>query len=111
MFEVAKSEDTKQINAYVNGFGATKRIVLWDTILAALDRRQILVVMGHEMGHYVLGHVWKLIIILSLTILAMTYAVHRLAGALIRRHAGRFGFTELRAVASQPLGRVQVGVI
>jgi STE24 endopeptidase len=111
VFEVAKSEDTKQVNAYVNGFGATKRIVLWDTILAALDRRQILVVMGHEMGHYVLGHVWKLIILLSVTILGMTYAVHRLAGALIRRHAGRFGFTELGDVASLPLVLVLVGVI
>ena len=111
VFEVAKSEDTKQINAYVNGFGATKRIVLWDTILAALDRRQILVVMGHEMGHYVLGHVWKLIIILSLTILGMTYAVHRLSGALIRKHAARFGFTELGDVASLPLVLVLVGVI
>ena len=111
VFEVAKSEDTKAVNAYVNGFGATKRIVLWDTILKALDRPQLLVVMGHEMGHYVLGHVWKLIILLSLTILGMTYAIHRLAGALIRRHAARFGFTELGDVASLPLVLVLVGVI
>jgi Zn-dependent protease with chaperone function len=111
VFEVAKSEDTKQVNAYVNGFGATKRIVLWDTILKALDRRQLLVVMGHEMGHYVLGHVWKLIILLSLTILGMTYAIHRLAGALIRTHAARFGFTELGDVASLPLVLVLVGAV
>ena len=65
VFEVAKSEDTKALNAYVNGFGSTKRIVLWDTIIKALDRRQLLVVMGHEMGHYVLGHIWKLIGILA----------------------------------------------
>jgi STE24 endopeptidase len=111
VYEVAKSEDTKAINAYVNGFGATKRIVLWDTILKALDRPQLLVVMGHEMGHYVLGHVWKLILILSFTILGMTYAIHRLAGSLIRRHAARFGFTELGDVASLPLVLVLVGVV
>jgi Zn-dependent protease with chaperone function len=111
VFEVAKSEDTKQVNAYVNGFGATKRIVLWDTILTALDRQQLLVVMGHEMGHYVLGHVWKLILVLSLTILGMTYAVHRLAGSLIRRHAARFGFTELGDVASLPLVLLLVGAL
>jgi Zn-dependent protease with chaperone function len=111
VFEVAKSEDTKAVNAYVNGFGATKRIVLWDTILKALDRPQLLVVMGHEMGHYVLGHVWKLIILLSLTILGMTYAIHRLAGALIRKHAARFGFTELGDVASLPLVLVLVAAI
>ena len=111
VYEVAKSEDTKAVNAYVNGFGATKRIVLWDTILEALDRRQLLVVMGHEMGHYVLGHVWKLILILSITILGMTYAIHRLAGSLIRRHAARFGFTELGDVASLPLVLVLVGAV
>jgi STE24 endopeptidase len=111
VFEVAKSEDTKALNAYVNGFGATKRIVLWDTIIKALDRPQLLVVMGHEMGHYVLGHVWKLIILLSLTILGMTYAVHRLAGALIRKYQGRFGFAELGDVASLPLVLLLVGAV
>ncbi|HZI81663.1 MAG TPA: M48 family metallopeptidase [Vicinamibacterales bacterium] len=111
VFEVAKSEDTKQLNAYVNGFGATKRIVLWDTIIKALDRPQLLVVMGHEMGHYVLNHVWKLILLLSLTIFGMTYVIHRLAGALIRKHGARFGFTELGDVASLPLVLLLVGAV
>ena len=111
VFEVAKSEDTKALNAYVTGFGATKRIVLWDTILKALDRRQLLAVMGHEMGHYVLGHVWKLIILLSVTILGMLYAVHRLSGALIAKYGHRFGFTALGDVASLPLIILLVGTI
>src|SRR5678816_3119904 len=34
VFEVAKSVDTKALNAYVNGFGDTKRIVLWDTTVS-----------------------------------------------------------------------------
>jgi len=103
VFEVAKSEDTKTLNAYVNGFGRTKRIVLWDTILKALDRRQLLVVMGHEMGHYVLDHIWKLIGVLAVTICLLFYAVHRLASTLINRFSGRFGFTSLADVASLPL--------
>ena len=111
VFEVAKSEDTKALNAYVTGFGATKRIVLWDTILKALDRPQLLAVMGHEMGHYVLGHVWKLIILLSVTILGLLYAVHRLSGALIAKYGHRFGFTTLGDVASLPLIILLVGAI
>ena len=103
VFEVAKSEDTKTLNAYVNGFGRTKRIVLWDTILKALDRKQLLVVMGHEMGHYVLNHVWKLMGVLAVTISLLLYAVHRLASTLINRFSGRFGFTSLADVASLPL--------
>ena len=61
VYEVNKSVDTKTVNAYVTGFGSTKRIVLWDTMLAKLDEPEVLFVMGHEMGHYVLGHVWQLI--------------------------------------------------
>ena len=65
-----KSVDTKAVNAYVTGFGQSKRIVLWDTIIAKLERRELLFVMGHEMGHYVLGHVPKSIAFFSLLILA-----------------------------------------
>jgi len=111
VFEVAKSEDTKALNAYVNGFGATKRIVLWDTILKALDRPQLLVVMGHEMGHYVLGHVWKLILLMSAIIFGLTYAIHRVSGTLIARAGARFGFTSLGDVASLPLMLLLVGAL
>jgi Zn-dependent protease with chaperone function len=110
VYEVAKSEDTNAVNAYVAGFGATKRIVLWDTILSKLDRSQILVVMGHEMGHYVLGHIWKLILIFSVLIGAGLYAVHRTAGWLINRYHDRFGFTELSDIASLPLIIVLFGI-
>ena len=102
VFEVAKSEDTKAVNAYVAGFGATKRIVLWDTIIAKLTRPQLLVVMGHEMGHYVLGHVWKTILILSVLIVAALYAVHRASGWLIEKYRARFRFDELSDLASLP---------
>lgn len=103
VYEVEKSEDTKALNAYVTGFGATKRIVLWDTIIAKLDEDELLFVMGHEMGHYVLGHVWKTILFLSLLIIVALYAIHRTAGWLIDRFHGRFGFTGLSDVASLPL--------
>jgi Zn-dependent protease with chaperone function len=110
VFEVAKSEDTKAVNAYVAGFGSTKRIVLWDTIIAKLNRRQLLVVMGHEMGHYVLGHVWKLILILSALIVAALYAVHRASGWLIEKYRARFGFEALSDLASLPLILILFGV-
>ncbi|HZS11557.1 MAG TPA: M48 family metallopeptidase [Nitrospirales bacterium] len=59
VYQVDKSKQTKEMNAYVTGIGPSKRIVLWDTLLAKLDHDEILAVMGHEMGHYVLGHLWK----------------------------------------------------
>ena len=111
VFEVAKSEDTKALNAYVNGFGATQRIVLWDTIIKAMDRRQLLAVMGHEMGHYVLKHVWQLMAVAIASILILLYGVYRLSGALIARHSARFGFTSLADVASLPLILLLVGTM
>jgi Zn-dependent protease with chaperone function len=103
VYEVEKSEDTKALNAYVTGFGATKRIVLWDTIIAKLEEDELLFVMGHEMGHYVLGHVWKSILFFSLLIILALYAIHRTAGWLINKYHNRFGFTELSDIASLPL--------
>ena len=103
VYEVAKSEDTKVLNAYVTGFGNTKRIVLWDTTIAKLDEPELLFVMGHEMGHYVLGHVWKTILFFAAVIMATLFAIHKTAGWLIARYQDRFGFTELSDVASLPL--------
>jgi STE24 endopeptidase len=103
VYEVDKSVDTKAVNAYVTGFGRTKRIVLWDTIIARLTKRELLFVMGHEMGHYVLGHVWKSILAASTLILVTLYLAHLTAGFFLRRFAGRFGFRELSDFAALPL--------
>jgi STE24 endopeptidase len=59
VYQVDKSKQTKTLNAYVNGIGPTKRIVMWDTLLAEMTEDEVLAVMGHEMGHYVLRHMWK----------------------------------------------------
>jgi Zn-dependent protease with chaperone function len=103
VFEVNKSEDTKMLNGYVAGLLNTKRIVLWDTLTEKLNPDQVLVVMGHEMGHYVLGHTWKLVLFFSLLILVILYAVHRTAATMIDRFQHRFGFDKLSDIASLPL--------
>ena len=59
VYQVDKSKQTTEMNAYVTGLGPTNRIVMWDTLLAKMTQDEIVAVMGHEMGHYVLHHVWK----------------------------------------------------
>ncbi|HSN68398.1 MAG TPA: M48 family metallopeptidase [Thermoanaerobaculia bacterium] len=103
VYEVEKSVDTKAVNAYVTGFLDTKRIVLWDTIIAKLDRDELLFVMGHEMGHYVLKHVAQLIALSCGIIIVGLFGVHFFAGRLIAKHGPRWGFAELSDVASLPL--------
>jgi STE24 endopeptidase len=103
IFEVDKSHDTKTVNAYVTGVLGSKRIVLWDTLLARLNEKEVLFVLGHEMGHYVLGHVARSLLLLSLLVLLGLWLVHRVSGPLIARFGTRFGFDTLADVASLPL--------
>jgi len=127
VFEVDKSVDTKAVNAYVTGFLQTKRIVLWDTTIAKLNEKELLCVMGHEMGHYVLAHVVKSILLSTMVTLAGLFLVDwlgrrliaRFSGHLakkpastleeipgrpvIARFSGRLGFDQLSDVASLPL--------
>lgn len=103
VYEVDKSLDTKMVNAYVTGLGSTKRIVLWDTILARLEPDQVLFVTAHEMGHFVLGHTLIFILGATTLITVSLYLVHRVAGRLIARFSRRFGFDQLSDVASFPL--------
>ena len=103
VFEADMSVDTNAVNAYVTGLGSSKRIVLWDTLLAKLDARQVRVVMAHEMGHYVLNHVRQGLLAGFCGILAALYLVHRAANWLLRRYSDRFGFEHLSDVASLPL--------
>jgi Zn-dependent protease with chaperone function len=110
VFEVDKSVDTNAVNAYVTGFGDTKRIVLWDTILAKLEPDQVVYVMGHEMGHYALHHVVKGIGFYSLLLLAALYMIYRSAGWFVARWGGRFGFHRLHDIASLPLAMLLLGL-
>src|ERR671932_2464142 len=45
------SRRTRKVDAYVSGLGATRRVVLFDTLLARGDPRQIRLVVAHELGH------------------------------------------------------------
>lgn len=103
VFEVDKSRDTKAVNAYVTGLGQTKRIVLWDTLVEKLNHNELLFVMGHEMGHYVLGHVIRSILLIILTIPLLLYGVHFMAHTMIERFQLRWGFKQLDHIASFPL--------
>lgn len=57
IFEMDASRKTPAVNAYMTGFGSTKRIVVWDTTIRALTPPQIQTVFAHELGHYALHHI------------------------------------------------------
>lgn len=57
MFLMKASEKVTTLNAYVTGFGPSKRVVVWDTTIQHATTPETLFVFGHEMGHYVLNHI------------------------------------------------------
>jgi len=59
IFEVDASSRTNAVDAYVSGLGASKRVVVWDTTLRKMGPDELLLVLGHETGHYVLYHIPK----------------------------------------------------
>jgi Tol biopolymer transport system component/Zn-dependent protease with chaperone function len=103
IFVMDASKDTKKLNAYVTGLGRTKRIVLFDNLLNSMAPPEILFVVGHEMGHYVLHHVWIALFIVVAFIFLLGYFIHRIMPRIIAANQARLGFGQLSSLASFPL--------
>jgi STE24 endopeptidase len=99
MFASAK---TKELNAYVTGFGASKRVVVWDTTIARMTSPQTAYVFGHEMGHYVLNHVPKGIAFFAGLLLVLFYLGFRAIQGLLARHGPGWGIRGVDDWASLP---------
>ncbi len=59
IFEMDASSKTRAVDAYVSGLGSSKRVVVWDTTLNKMGQDELLLVLGHETGHYALQHIPK----------------------------------------------------
>jgi STE24 endopeptidase len=77
MFLMEASKKTNEINAYVTGFGASKRVVVWDTTIQKLTPDETLFVFGHEAGHYVLKHIRNGFLFFSFVLLVALYLGYR----------------------------------
>ena len=65
-------------NAYFTGFGAAKRIVFFDTLLARLAPGEIEAVLAHELGHFKRHHVWKRVAVLFAASFALLWVLGQL---------------------------------
>ena len=103
MFLMRASEKVTTLNADVEGMGSTKRVVVWDTTISHLNSPQLLFVFGHEIGHYVLGHIWKEMALIAVQLLVLFYVAFRLANGLLRHYGERWHVAGLGDWASLPL--------
>ena len=100
MFLMKASEKTNGLNAYVDGMGATKRIVVWDTTAGRIPDDEIEFIFGHESGHYVLNHIPKQLAGAALGLFFVYWACAGFAAWLVRRFGKRFGLLESAEFAS-----------
>ena len=103
MFEMAASDKVTTYNAYVTGIGASKRVVVWDNTSRDLTRPETMFVFGHEMGHYVLQHVWLSLGTAIAALLLQLYLAHRLLAGVLARYGARWGIRGLTDLASLPV--------
>jgi len=103
MFLMDASRKLKSLNAYVTGFGASKRVVVWDTTLTRMTTPQTLFVFGHEMGHYVLGHIPKTIVFVAGLLLVILFLGHLVLRSALPAGGSRWGIRGLADWASFPV--------
>ncbi|WP_201318475.1 M48 family metallopeptidase [Paenibacillus sp. EPM92] len=111
VYEVDMSEKTNALNAYVSGIGGSLRIVLWDTTLQRLNEPEILLIMAHEMGHYVKHHLeWSAIGAVGSSFVLLwagSFAIRR----LLKRYGDDWGIRRLHEPAALPAVLLLISVL
>lgn len=79
-FEINFSRTTKKANAALVGWGDTKRIIMADNLIKEFTVDEIEVVLAHEMAHYKLNHIWKLISAGSVFTVLLFFILSRIVG-------------------------------
>ena len=103
VFVVDASRQTKRISANVAGLGPTVRIALNDNLLNRSNIHGIKAVMGHEMGHYKLGHIQTLLLWLVLMAAVGLFIMWWAAPRILARYGGRWNVRDVRDPASAAL--------
>lgn len=105
------SKQTTRISANVAGLLNTTRIALNDNLLHKTSLPEIKAVLGHEMGHYVLNHVWKAPILLTLIIGAALWLLHISMDRALARWGSRLNLRDRADPAALPLAIALLSVI
>jgi Zn-dependent protease with chaperone function len=103
MFLMKASEKVTTLNAYVTGFGPSKRVVVWDTTIKNATTPETMFVFGHEMGHYVLNHIVIGIIATVIGLFIGFYILYRIANWAFPRFQQRWHMRELSDWAAVPM--------
>ncbi len=93
LFVMDASKRSGHSNAYFSGFGKTKRIVLYDTLLKSLTPDELAAVLGHELGHFKLHHITKRLFVMIPMEFLVTFLLYKMAHLVNLYNA--FGFVNI----------------
>jgi len=93
IFVMDASKRDGKLNAFFGGLGKSKRVVLFDTLIEKLNTKELLAVIGHELGHFTHGDIWKNIGLMGVLLFVAFYLFGHLPDALFTQmgvvpHAG-----------------------
>lgn len=98
-----ESRQSTRVSANVSGFLGTERITLNDNLLHRASPAAIQAVMGHEIGHYVMHHVFKMLLFLVVEIVVVFAFLQRASAWAIERWGARWKVTGIADPAGLPL--------
>ena len=99
IFIMDASKRDSRLNAFFGGLGKSKRVVLFDTLVEKLNKKELLAVLGHELGHFSHGDIWKNIALMGVLLFISFYLFGHLPDEL---------FTQMDVV---PEAGVQIAVL
>lgn len=109
VYVVDTSRQSNRITANVAGMFGTTRVALGDNLLTRSSPEAVRAVMGHELGHYVLGHIYSIMVMMAGIILFTFAVVHFGFRALARNE--RWGIREISDPAGLPLVMLLIAVV
>jgi STE24 endopeptidase len=107
VFEMKAEAKTKKATAALTGIGNTRRMLLSDTFLSNYSADEIESVMGHEIGHHIYGHIWKLTLLLSGFVLFALFIMSQ----IVQPVSAFFNLRDVNSVSSLPLLALMLGLL
>lgn len=111
VYLVDASRQSKRISANVSGIGSTIRVSLNDNLLRRCTPQEVQAVMGHELGHYVLNHIYELLLSFVMVIGTGFWLLDWMFVRLVARFGPRWGVADRADVGGLPLAVALLAVL
>ncbi|MGC1386904.1 MAG: M48 family metallopeptidase [Steroidobacteraceae bacterium] len=103
VYEFDASKQTTKMSAHVSGMAGSAQISLNDNLMNRASPEEVEAVVGHEMGHYVLNHMYKGMLALGVLVVIGFAFISWAFGRVTLKFGERWGFRDVADVAGMPL--------